>query len=129
MSVIMNVRDTLSAKMAECYVTIENNRYNFMQAINLTAKVEKTKIQVPILGKTGRGNRSPGWIGKGSAKFHYNTSIFRRLLKEYKNTGQDIYFDIQVVNEDQSSDVGRQSVILIDCNIDGGVLAKFDADG
>ena len=40
MSVIMNVRDTLSAKMAECYVTIENNRYNFMQAINLTAKVE-----------------------------------------------------------------------------------------
>ena len=26
MSVIMNVRDTLSAKMAECYVTIENNR-------------------------------------------------------------------------------------------------------
>ena len=129
MSVIMNVRDTLSAKMAECYVTIENNRYNFMQAINLTAKVEKTKIQVPIFGKTGRGNRSTGWIGKGSAKFHYNTSIFRRLLKEYKNTGQDIYFDIQVVNEDPSSDVGRQSVILIDCNIDGGVLAKFDAEG
>ena len=28
MSAIMNVRDTLSAKMAECYVTIENNRYN-----------------------------------------------------------------------------------------------------
>ena len=84
---------------------------------------------MPILGKTGRGNRSTGWVGKGSAKFHYNTSIFRRLLKEYKNTGQDIYFDIQVVNEDPSSDVGRQSVILIDCNIDGGILAKFDAEG
>lgn len=51
MSAIMNVRDTLSAKMAECYVTIENNRYNFMQAINLTAKVEKTKIQVPKIGR------------------------------------------------------------------------------
>ena len=35
-----------------------------MQAINLTAKVEKTKIQVPILGKTGRGNRSTGWVAR-----------------------------------------------------------------
>ena len=24
---------------------------------------------------------------------------------------------------------GRQEIILKDCNIDGGVLAKFDADG
>ena len=27
-----------------------------------------------------------------------------------------------------TSRVGRQTVILIDCNIDGGILAKFDAD-
>lgn len=129
MATIMNVKDTVSSKMAECYVTIENNRYNFMQAINLTARMEKTKVQVPILGKTGKGNKATGWAGKGSAKFHYNTSIFRKLLKEYKSTGQDIYFDMQIINEDPTSLAGRQSVILIDCNIDGGVLAKFDAEG
>ena len=55
--------------------------------------------------------------------------IFRKLLERYKNTGEDIYFDMQITNEDSTSAAGRQTVILKDCNIDGGILAKFDADG
>lgn len=120
--------DTVSAKLAECYVTIGDNRYNFMQAINLEAKIEKIKTEVPILGQTGKGNKSIGWKGTGSATFHYNTSIFRELLLEFKDTGKDIYFEIQVTNDDASSSVGRQTVVLIGCNIDGGILTKFDAD-
>ena len=124
----MNAKDAVSASLAECFVTIDGNRYNFMQAINLEANFDKKKAEVPILGKTGRGNKSTGWSGTGSATFHYNTSIFRELLLRYKNTGEDIYFDIQVTNEDPTSSVGRQTVILKDCNVDGGILAKFDAD-
>ena len=125
----MNARDAISAPLAECYVTIEGNRYNFMQAINLEATLEKNKTEVPILGKTAKGNKASGWSGTGSATFHYNTSIFRKLLLRYKETGEDIYFDIQVTNEDPTSTIGRQTVILKDCNMDGGTLAKFDADG
>lgn len=125
---IMNGRDTVSASLAECFATIDGNRYNLMQAINLEAKLEKTKTEVPILGKTGKGNKATGWKGTGSATFHYNTSIFRELLYRFKETGEDTYFDIQITNEDPTSAVGRQTVILKDCNIDGGVLAKFDAD-
>lgn len=124
----MKAKDAVSASLAECFVTIDGNRYNFMQAIDLEATFEKQKTEVPILGKTGRGNKSTGWRGTGTATFHYNTSIFRELLYRYKKTGEDIYFDIQVTNEDPTSSVGRQTVILKDCNIDGGILAKFDAD-
>lgn len=124
----MNAKDAVSASLAKCFVTIEGNRYEFMQAINLEASFEKSKSQIPILGKTGKGNKSTGWSGSGNATFHYNTSIFRKLLKRYKDTGEDIYFDIQVTNEDASSAVGRQTVILKDCNLDGGTLTKFDAD-
>ncbi|PWL41408.1 MAG: hypothetical protein DBY45_10365 [Clostridiales bacterium] len=126
---IMNAMDAVSGSQAECYVTIGTNRYNFMQAINLEAKFEKTKTEVPILGRPGKGNKTTGWKGTGSATFHYNTSIFRELLQRYKDTGEDIYFDMQVTNEDPSSAVGRQTIILKDCNMDGGVLAKFDSDG
>lgn len=126
---ILKGKDTVGASLAECFVTIEGNRYNFMQAINLEAKIEKTKTEVPILGKTGKGHKATGWNGTGSATFHYNTSIFRKLLERYKNTGEDVYFDIQITNEDSTSDAGRQTVILKDCNVDGGILAKFDADG
>lgn len=128
-NITMKAKDAVSAQLAECFVTIGNNRYNFMQAINLEAKFEKTKTEVPILGKTGKGNKSTGWKGTGSATFHYNTSIFRQLMQKYKETGEDIYFEIQVTNEDPTSKAGRQTVVFMDCNIDGGVLAKFDADG
>lgn len=92
----MNAKDAISASLAECFITIDGNRYNFMQAINLEARFEKKKTEVPILGKTGRGNKSTGWSGTGSATFHYNTSIFRELMARYKNTGEDIYFDIKL---------------------------------
>lgn len=129
MATIMKAKDTVSARLAECYVTIDGKRYNFMQAINLEAKIEKTKVEVPILGQTGKGNKASGWVGKGTAKFHYNTSVFRKLLQQYKKSGTDIYFEIQVINNDPTSDAGSQTIILTDCNIDGGIIAKFDADG
>lgn len=128
-NVVMLAKDTLSASLAECYLVIRGQRYNFMQAINLEATFKKTKTKVPILGKTGKGNKSTGWEGTGKATFHYNMSVFRKMLLEYKKTGEDIYFDIQIINNDPGSAAKRQEIILIDCNIDGGTLAKFDADG
>lgn len=128
-NITMRGRDALSAQMAECFITIDGIRYNFMQAINFEANFERTKTEIPILGKTGKGNKSTGWKGTGSATFHYNTSIFRQMMLQYKNTGEDMYFEIQVTNEDPTSAAGRQTVVFIDCNIDGGILAKFDADG
>lgn len=127
-NVTMRAKDTISAALAECFITIGTRRYNFMQAIDLEAKFEKTKTEVPILGKTGKGNKATGWKGTGSATFHYNTSIFRQMMLDYKDTGQDTYFEMQITNEDPTSEVGRQTIILKDCNIDGGILAKFDAD-
>ena len=128
-NITMKAKDAISAKLAECFITIGTNRYNFMQAINFEASFEKTKTEVPILGKTGTGNKSTGWKGSGSATFHYNTSIFREMMKKYKDTGEDVYFEIQVTNEDPTSAAGKQTVVFVDCNIDGGILAKFDADG
>lgn len=128
-NVTMRGRDAVYASLAECFVTIGTRRYNFMQAINLEAKFEKSKTEVPILGKTGKGNKASGWKGTGSATFHYNTSIFRQMMLDYKETGEDTYFEIQISNEDPTSAAGRQTIVLIDCNIDGGILAKFDADG
>lgn len=127
-NITMAAKDAISASLAECFVTIGTRRYNFMQAINLEAKFEKSKTEIPILGKTGKGNKASGWKGTGSCTAHYNTSIFRQMMLDYKETGTDVYFDIQITNEDPTSSVGRQTIILKDCNVDGGILAKFDAD-
>ena len=59
MATVMQAKDAVSASLAECFVTIGDNRYNFMQAINLEANFEKNKTEVPILGKTGKGTNPP----------------------------------------------------------------------
>lgn len=40
-NVIMKGKDTIAAKLAECFITIGKRRYNFMQMIDMEAKVEK----------------------------------------------------------------------------------------
>lgn len=125
----MNAKDAVSAKLAECFATIEGNRYLLMQAKKFEAKFDKEKKKIPILGKTGQGNKTTSWSGTGSMTIYHNTPIFNELMLKFKNTGVDIYFDIQVSNDDPTSAAGRQTMIFKGCNIDGGVLASFDADG
>ncbi len=121
-------QDIISAAQAECYVTIDGNRYNLANMINSEWKFEKTKVEVPILGKTGKGNKATGWKGTFTGEMHYNMSILRELAERYKDTGEDTYFDAVISNEDKTSDVGRQTAVFNNCNLDSMILAKFDAD-
>ena len=125
----MHARNAVSAKMAECYITIDGNRYNFMSAINVEVTFEKNKTEVPILGRMNKGHKSTGSTITGSAEFHLNTSIWRQLAYKFQETGEDIYFDMQITNKDiTASDVGSQTIMLYDCNFDSVLLAAFDAD-
>lgn len=125
----MKSKDTVSAKLAECFITVGSRRYNFMQMIDFEATIEKSKATVPRLGAIMTGHKSVGMEGTFSGTAHYNQSEMRQLMVDYKNTGIDTYFEIQISNDDPGSDVGRQTIVLYDCNTDGGTLAKFDADG
>lgn len=113
----MHAKDVVAARLAACYVTIDGNRYLLMQAKDLEAKIEKNKADVPILGKAGLGHKTTNWNGTGTMTIYFNTSMFTKLLKRYKDTGEDMYFDIQIVNEDPTSAVGRQTIILKDCTV------------
>ena len=128
-NVVMKGKDTIAAKLAECFITIGTRRYNFMQMIGMEAKVDKTKAAVPRLGAIMTGHKSCGMEGTFSGTAHYNQSVMRQALIDYKNTGVDAYFEMQITNDDPGSAAGRQTIIFYDCNTDGGILAKFDADG
>jgi hypothetical protein len=127
-NIVVKAKDAISARLAECYVTISGKRYNFMQMIDVEFKVDKSKGTVPRLGAVMAGHKSYGMEGTFSGTMHYNTSVMRKLLSTFKDTGADVYFEIQVTNNDPASDAKRQTVIFYDCLTDGGVLAKFDAD-
>ena len=128
-NITMASENAVSAKMAECFATIKGRRYNFMQMVDFSAEVEKKKTAVPILGRTMEGNKTIGLKGTFSGKAHYNQSVLRKMVTEYKDSGEDLYFDVMVRNYDPSSGVGAQTVNIIGCNTDKLTLAKFDAAG
>lgn len=125
----MLAKDVISAKLATAYVTIDGNRYLLFQAKSLEAKIEKTKEEVPILGRIMRGNKSVGAKGSGTLTIYKNTSVFDDVMMKLLNKGVDTYFEIQITNEDPTSEAGKRTVILIGCNIDTDTVASFDADG
>lgn len=126
---IMNALDAVAGSQASAYITMANgNRYCFMQLYSFESNMEINVAEVPILGKSGKGNKPTGWTGTWSGTAHYNQSVIRKMLLEYKRTGFMPTFDIQVSNEDPTASVGRQTIILKNCLTKGGILAKFDAD-
>lgn len=103
MAQTMKAKNAVSAKMAECYVTIDGQRYNFMSAINLEVNFEKGKSEVPILGQMNKGHKAGSSTITGSAEFHFNTSVWRDLAYRFQETGEDLYFDMMIINEDKTA--------------------------
>lgn len=126
--ITMQARDAISGGLGRAYVTINGERLLWASLINIEARMEKTKVTVPIMGQSNKGNKANGLENTGSATFHYNTSVFRELMLRYQDTGEDFYFDIQVTNDDRGANVGTQTTILKDCNIDSILIAQLDAD-
>ena len=89
--ITMNAKDAVSGSLGECYVTLEGKRYNLMTAIKFEASYDKTKTEVPILGKVSKGNKSVGGKGSGTMTVHYNAPIFRELLEKYQNTRESVH--------------------------------------
>ncbi len=126
-SSLMNAKDAVYGSVAECFITINDNRYNFMMLTEFESQWEVNVVEVPILGKVGMGHKAAGGKGTWSGTAHYNQSIFRKIADNYQKTGMMPYFEIQVSNEDPTSAAGRQTIVHHDCLCDTFILAKFQA--
>ncbi len=124
---LMDANDAVFGGLAECFITIDGRRYNFMSLTDFESKWEVNVADVPILGKVGMGHKAAGGKGTWSGTAHYNQSHFRVMADTYQKTGAMPYFEIQVSNEDPTSRVGRQTIIHRGCLCDSFILAKFQA--
>lgn len=124
----LNAPDTISGKEGRAYAKIDGNNEDLFFAKAIESTVEKSKSEVKAIGKRMTGHKTTGGNGTGSMTLYYMTPLFRQMIKQWKETGQDIYFDMVIENDDQESSAGKQSVLLIDCNLDSVVLGKLDGD-
>ncbi|WP_018213746.1 phage tail tube protein [Desulfitobacterium hafniense] len=122
----LRAEDAVSGKQAKAFATINGRVEELFYAKSIEATIEKNKADVPILGRTNVGKKAAGWTGSGTLTIYYITSLFRQLMIDYVKTGRDFYFDLQIVNEDPASGVGKQTIVLKGCNLDSVTAASFD---
>ncbi|KIN80787.1 phage-like element PBSX protein XkdM [Clostridium sporogenes] len=120
--------DTISGQEARAFLTVDGRNEELFYAKKLESKVEKKKTEVKTLGKRGEQHKAAGWSGSGTLTVYYVTSLFRELMIKYMKTGVDTYFDVSVTNEDPTSSIGKQTVVLKDCNLDEVSMAMFDVE-
>lgn len=120
--------DIISGQEGRAFATINGEVHEMFYVRNIRAVAEKRKSEIRTLGKRGTQRKTAGWSGTGSMTIYYVTSKFRQLMYKYIKTGIDTYFDITIVNEDPSSTIGKQTVTLIDVNLDNVVMAALDTE-
>ncbi|SEU26637.1 phage tail tube protein [Paenibacillus sp. NFR01] len=124
----LKASDTLSGQEGRAYATINGQTEEMFYVKTLEATVEKQKAEVKTLGRRGVQHKATGWSGSGSMTIFYMTSRFRQLMLDYMKTGIDQYFDIVVTNEDPSSTVGAQRIMLKGVNLDSVIMASLDTE-
>ena len=120
--------DTISGQEGRATAVIDGNVQDLTYIKTLEATFEKEKTEVRTLGKRGVQHKGTGWSGSGSMTLYYVTSLFREMALKYAKTGKDTYFNITIVNEDPTSSIGKQTMVLYNCNIDNTVLARLDVE-
>ncbi|MGB4411401.1 MAG: phage tail tube protein, partial [Atribacterales bacterium] len=120
--------DTISGQEGKATCVIDGTVHDMFYVKTLEATFEKNKAEVRTLGKRGVQYKGTGWSGSGSMTIYYVTTIFREMALKYAKTGKDVYFNITIVNDDPTSTIGKQTIVLYNCNIDSIILAKLDTD-
>lgn len=124
----MKAGDAISGKEGALYATIDGETIQVAECKNVSAKVTKNKSEFKALGYRGTQHKATGWSGTGTLVIHYATSKFAKMMIDYAKTGKDQYFTLQIVNNDPTSGIGRQTVNLYDVNLDESEVAKLDTD-
>lgn len=125
---LLDFKDTINGAEGRAYSTVDGNVELMCYVKKIEAKIEKNKTEGKVLGKRAAQHKSNGVKLSGTMTIYYITSMFRKMMLDYVKTGKDTYMDIQIINEDPTSSVGKQTVVLKGVNIDSVVLAKLDVE-
>ena len=122
----LKANDVISGGEATAYLTIDKKNELMFYATSLIATAKKEKVSIKTLGHRGTQYKTNGWSGQGKMKIYYATSRFRELMAEYISNGVEAPFSIMVTNNDPTSSLGKEEVILKNVTLDSVVMTAFD---
>lgn len=126
----LNASDIVSGCEGTLYAEIDGSTYAIAECKSINASISKNKSEIKVIGYRGVQHKAMGWNGTGSLTVAYVTSRWAKMLVDYANGKEDIYFTLKITNNDVTANptIGMQIVTLGDVNIDSGDISKLDAE-
>lgn len=121
-------RDALNGKSGSAFMTINGQNIEMFNLKKFQSDAEFQESDFKVVGTTLVQKKTTGVTLTGSMTIYYGTPHFLRLLQEYLKTGKLPYFTIQLTNDDPSTSVGSQTVVLYNVKLQKLPVAMLDAD-
>lgn len=128
MTQVMQTKDALSSREGKLYITIDGQSLEIAEILKFSAKIKYTKVAVKRLNARMEGQKIVGATGEGEMTYYFHRPEIRAMAREYLRSGKSPLFDAMVVNEDATSDAGKQTTLVKNIVPDETLLALLDAD-
>jgi hypothetical protein len=124
----LEARDTISSKEGKVFATIEGQNILMIELKELSAKWEKNKEEVQVIGSRTTKNKTTSVKGTGTLSGYLINSNWIKYGSNFQKGGPDLYFSVTATVEDTTSRVGKQTVLLQGVNMDDIPLLTLNAD-
>ena len=121
-------RDALNGKSGSAFATINGENHEMFGMKKFQSDAEFQESDFKVVGTTLVQKKTTGVSLSGTMTIYYGTPHFLRLLQEYLKTGKLPYFTLQITNDDPSTSVGSQTVVLYNVKLQKLPVAMLDAD-
>ena len=121
-------RDALNGKQGSAFMTLNGQNIEMFGMKKFQSDAEFQETDFKVVGTTLVQKKTTGVSLTGSMTIYYGTPHFLRLLQEYLKTGRLPYFTLQITNDDPSTSVGTQTVVLYNVKLQKLPVTMLDAD-
>lgn len=128
MSRVMETRNAISGKEGTLFLTMNGKSLEYAEITKFEAIVEYTKADVKRVGARMDGSKIVGAKGTGSMTVYYHRPEMRAMALEYLRSGKSPMFDGMVVNDDLTSDAGKQTTLVKNIVPDSATIAILDGE-
>lgn len=109
-------------------MTIDGRNIEMFNMKKFQSDADFQESDFKVVGTTLVQKKTTGVSLTGSMTIYYGTPYFLRILQEYLKTGRLPYFTLQVTNDDPSTSVGTQTVVLYNVKLQKLPVSMLDAD-
>lgn len=121
-------RDALNGKQGSAFITLDGRNIEMFGLKKFNSDAELQESDFKVVGTTLVQKKTTGVSLTGSMTIYYGTPHFIRILQDYIKTGKLPYFTIQITNDDPSTSVGTQTVVLYNVKLQKVPVAVLDAE-